>query len=64
MLCIWGMGDKRGKVERKGGQNINLIKEDLNTCGSLLYNLTIKHCSNAPFVVCGNVLDGHFSGSS
>lgn len=64
MLRTWGVGDKRGKVERKGRQNMNLIKEDLNTCGSLLYNLTIKHCSNALFVVCGNVLDGRFSGSS
>lgn len=38
-----------------GGWGATHFNRSLNRCGNLWYNLTIKHCSDAPFVFYGSL---------
>lgn len=60
-VCVSGEGGDWGGGQEKGGGRYN---RNLNRCGNPLYNnLAIKHCAEASFVCCGDVLDGNLSGS-
>lgn len=60
VLAFVDMGKQGNKEEGwKGGRRSYMFPQECKQCGSLLYNLTIKPCSGAPFVFCGN-LSGNY----